>query len=77
MTRGLFCFFTLLLAAEPAVNLTICGLPAEDEDADAKGLAEVSEAEHPEAGRDEPLGFETVLDFDLLPPGGIANWFFV
>ena len=74
MTRGLFCFFTLLFAAEPAVNLTICGLPAEDEDAAAKGLAE---AEHPEAGRDEPLGFETVLDFDLLPPGGIANWFFV
>ena len=74
MTRGLFCFFTLLLAAEPAVNLTICGLPAEDEDAAAKGLAE---AEHPEAGRDELLGFETVLDFDLLPPGGIVNWFFV
>ena len=69
-------FLTFLFAAEPAVNLTICGLPAED-DAAATGLAEVSEAEHPEAGRDEPLGFETVLDFDLLPPGGIANWFFV
>ena len=69
-------FLTFLFAAEPAVNLTICGLPAED-DAAATGLAEVSEAEHPEAGRDEPLGFEIVLDFDLLPPGGIVNWFFV
>ena len=69
-------FLTFLFAAEPAVNLTICGLPAED-DAAATGLAEVSEAEHPEAGRDELLGFETVLDFDLLPPGGIVNWFFV
>ena len=73
----LSCFFIFLFAAEPAVNLTIPGLAAEADDEEgldaddaAAGLAEVSEAEDPEAGRDGPLGLETVLvlDFALLPP---------
>ena len=59
----LSCFFIFLFAAEPAVNLTIPGLAAEADDEEgldaddaAAGLAEVSEAEDPEAGRDGPLG---------------------
>ena len=71
----LSCFFIFLFAAEPAVNLTIPGLAAEADDEEgldpddaAAGLAEVSEAADPEAGRDGPLGLETVLDFALLPP---------
>ena len=57
--------------------MTIPGLAAEADDEEgldpddaAAGLAEVSEAADPEAGRDGPLGLETVLvlDFALLPP---------